>query len=57
MDLDVWVERSEENSQEASLGDCFAKVVSKRDLIQAKLAAGRHKDLDDVIHLEGKDGD
>ncbi len=57
MDLDVWVERSEENSQEASLGDCLVKVVSKRDLIQAKLAAGRHKDLDDVLHLEEKDGD
>ncbi len=50
-------ESAYENSQEVSLGDCLVKVVSKRDLIQAKLAAGRHKDLDDVLHLEKKDGD
>lgn len=50
-------ESAYENSQEASLGDCLVKVVSKSDLIKAKLAAGRHKDLDDVLHLEAENGD
>jgi len=40
---------------DTNLGDCRIKVVSKSDLVKAKLAAGRHKDLDDVEHLEGKD--
>ena len=36
------------------LNNCPVKVISKADLIKAKRAAGRHKDLDDVEHLENK---
>lgn len=42
---------------ETTLGGCEVKVVSKDNLIKAKRAAGRHKDLDDVEHLEDKDAD
>lgn len=44
-----------ETSTEVSIDDFFVKVISKPNLIKAKLAAGRHKDLDDVEHLEAQD--
>lgn len=43
------------NSKKVELDGTFARVLSKNDLIVAKLAAGRHKDLDDVEHLKGMD--
>jgi hypothetical protein len=39
-------------SQQMEQDGLSFRVVSKQDLIAAKKAAGRHKDLDDVEHLE-----
>ncbi len=41
-----------ENRLSAGIQDINISIISKELLIQAKRAAGRHKDLDDIEHLE-----
>lgn len=41
-----------ERSQIVVLDTVQARIISRSDLIQAKKASGRHRDLDDLEHLE-----
>jgi predicted nucleotidyltransferase len=40
------------NANDAIWDNIPVKVIDLRDLVRAKKAAGRHKDLDDIQHLE-----
>ena len=42
------------NRTSAKVGDVRVQFISKRDLIRAKKAAGRNRDVDDIEGLEGK---
>ena len=48
----AWTRRSSESLTTASGKRCRIHLIGARDLIQSKRDAGRHKDLDDVEHLE-----
>ncbi|MCC6902753.1 MAG: hypothetical protein IT377_27520 [Polyangiaceae bacterium] len=48
----AWSRRVSEPLRSSTKARCRVHLIGVRDLIRAKRDAGRHKDLDDVEHLE-----